>query len=187
MDKSSRGPARPSTVTTPRLVLSPLTVDDAGALFEYRSAPEVRRFQPFEPRSPDDARQFIAAGLTEAPTWRQYGLRLKESAELVGDIGYKLDSEWGLQAELGITLSPAHQHRGLATEAVKVLVGHLFDTLSLHRVFASIDPRNEPSLRLFERLGFRREAHLRQSLWFKGEWVDDVIFAMLESEWRSNR
>jgi RimJ/RimL family protein N-acetyltransferase len=170
------------TIVTPRLVLSPLTLDDAVPLFEYRSDPGVRRYQPFAPRSVEDAREFITAGLSDTSPWRQFGIRLKESAELVGDIGFKLDPEWGLQAEIGVTLSPAYQHRGFATEAVEALLGYLFDTLSLHRVFASVDPGNRPSIRLFKGLGFRQEAHFRQSLWFRGEWVDDLIFAMLESE-----
>jgi RimJ/RimL family protein N-acetyltransferase len=56
--------------------------------------------------------------------------------------------------------------------------------LDTHRVFASVDPRNTASMALFEHLGMRPEAHFRQSLWFKGDWVDDVVFAILKSEWR---
>lgn len=179
--------SQPPALVTARLIVSPLTPGDAVPLFAYRSDASVRRYQPFAPRSVEDARRFIAMGLTATSTWRQFGIRLKEPAELVGDIGFKLDSEWGMQAEIGVTLSPAWQHRGFATEAVRALLAHLFETVALHRVFASIDPRNEPSIRLFERLGFRQEAHFRQSLWFKGKWVDDVIFAMLASEWREQR
>ena len=50
--------------------------------------------------------------------------------------------------------------------------------------FASVDPRNARSIALMERLGFRREAHFVESLWFKEAWADDVIFAMLEREWQ---
>ena len=61
------------------------------------------------------------------------------------------------------------------------MIGHFLGPLGKHRVFASADPRNARSLALLERVGMRREAHFRESLWFKGEWVDDVVYAILES------
>ncbi len=64
-------------------------------------------------------------------------------------------------------------------------LGYLFGPTGQHRVFGSVDPRNTASVRLLESVGMRREAHFRESLWHKGEWVDDVIFAMLQTEWGS--
>ena len=61
----------------------------------------------------------------------------------------------------------------------------MFETLGKHRAFASVDPRNAPSIALFERAGFRKEAHHVESLWLMGEWVDDVILALLAREWRA--
>jgi RimJ/RimL family protein N-acetyltransferase len=58
-----------------------------------------------------------------------------------------------------------------------------FTRLGLHRVIARVDARNLPSLRLCERLGMRREAVLRENEWFKGEWTDEVDYALLASEW----
>lgn len=64
------------------------------------------------------------------------------------------------------------------------MIGYLLGPVQKHRVFASVDPRNTRSLALLERVGMRQEAHFRESLWFKGEWVDDVVFAILAAEWR---
>jgi RimJ/RimL family protein N-acetyltransferase len=64
------------------------------------------------------------------------------------------------------------------------LLEFLFAKLAKHRVFASVDPRNTAAIALFTRVGMRKEAHFIQSLWLNGEWVDDVIFAMLEREWK---
>ena len=50
-----------------------------------------------------------------------------------------------------------------------------------------MDPRNEPSVALLERVGMRKEAHFRKSLWFKGEWVDDMVLAILKSEWTGGK
>jgi RimJ/RimL family protein N-acetyltransferase len=88
------------------------------------------------------------------------------------------------QAEVGISLAPLHQCKGFAAEALLSVFEFLFTELGKHRVFASIDPGNTASLALFSRVGMRKEAHFVESLWSKGEWVDDVIFALLDREWR---
>ncbi len=59
----------------------------------------------------------------------------------------------------------------------------MFKNLNKHRIIGSIDPRNNRSIGLLERLGFRREAHFKQSLLIDGKWVDDIIYAILKREW----
>jgi uncharacterized protein YhfF/RimJ/RimL family protein N-acetyltransferase len=170
------------SITAARLVLTPLTSEDAPQLFAYRSDPEVSRYQFFEPHSLDDARAFIANAAESG--WCQLGIRIEGGSALAGDLGFRLSGGPAPQAEIGVTLAPQYQGRGLAAEAVGAVLGHLFEEAGVHRAFASIDPRNTASLALFARVGMRQVAHLQQSLWFKGEWADDVVFALLRSEWR---
>ena len=177
-------------IATERLILTPLTAADAHALFEYRSLPEVCRYQLWEPTSLEDAAGFIE-GLAcvdfDTPgTWSQLGVRLKESGGLVGDLGVHF-LEDGEQVEVGFTLAPAVHGRGLGTEAVAGLLDYLFGVLGKHRAIASVDPRNRPSLRLLERVGMRQEACFLQSVHSRGEWHDDVVFAVLASEWSAQR
>jgi RimJ/RimL family protein N-acetyltransferase len=87
--------------------------------------------------------------------------------------------------EVGWVLNPDHSGRGYATEAAHAVMHLGFDGLGLHRVVARVDARNDPSLRLAARLGMRREAHLRANEWFKGEWTDEIDFALLEEEWEA--
>jgi RimJ/RimL family protein N-acetyltransferase len=175
-------------IVTERLVLAPLGPEDAPRLFEYRSDAEVACYQTWEPASVDDAIAFIrdlAPVAFDTPgTWFQLGIRLIGSDLLVGDLGVHFLPGESREVEIGVSLAPEHQGRGYATEAVHGLLSHLFRALGKHRVTASVDPRNDKSLALLGRVGMRREAHFRKSLWFKGEWVDDLIFAILESEWR---
>ena len=175
-------------ISTDRLVLTPLCAADAEAFFAYRALPDVCRFQGWEPARLDDAVSFIERLQTvefDSPgTWFQFGIRLRESGQLAGDIGVHF-AEDGRQVEIGFTLAPAFQGRGLATEAVIALLGYLFGELGKHRVFASVDPGNRSSLRLLQRVGMRQEAHFLQSLPFKGGWADDMVFAILASEWRT--
>ena len=174
-------------IQTGRLRLAPLRAADASVFFEYRANPEVRRYQSFEPRSVDDAEKFIGElqpVVFDTPdSWFQFGIRLQESDVLIGDLGVHFLANDSPQVEIGFTVAPAHQGQGYGTEAVAGLLDHLFCVLRKHRVFASVDPRNEPSVALLERVGMRKEAHFRKSLWFKGEWVDDIVFGILRAEW----
>jgi aminoglycoside 6'-N-acetyltransferase len=86
------------------------------------------------------------------------------------------------QCEIGFTIAPRYQGRGYATEAVRLLVGYLF-ALGKHRITACCDARNAASAAVLERLAMRREGHLRQSTWAKGEWTDDLLYAVLHDEW----
>jgi RimJ/RimL family protein N-acetyltransferase len=106
---------------------------------------------------------------------------------LIGDCGLHFPMEGPNQVEVGITLAPAHQGQGYATEALEGVMEYPFVSLGKHRVYARVDPRNEASIALLERVGMRKEGHLRESAWVKGEWADDVIYAILEKERKSRR
>ncbi|MGE4289654.1 MAG: GNAT family N-acetyltransferase [Salinivirgaceae bacterium] len=84
---------------------------------------------------------------------------------------------------LGCTLSKNYQNQGYATEALNRIIAYAFIDLKKHRIMASIDPANSPSIHLVERLGFRKEAHFVESLYIKGRWVDDLIYALLYNDW----
>jgi ribosomal-protein-alanine N-acetyltransferase len=60
-------------------------------------------------------------------------------------------------------------------------------TAGLHRVFALVDPDNGASVRLLERLGFRREGQMRKDSLIRGTWRDSLIYAMLAEEWTGRR
>ena len=169
-----------------RLILDTLVPADAEALFEHRSHPDVTRFQSWCPESVEDARTFIARnadrGYGELDTWHQLAIRWADDRALIGDIGVHVASGPGPQIEFGITVAPKHQRQGIGREALALLFAHLFEDLGAHRIVASVDPENEACLALLARAGMRQEAHHRQSLFWRGRWVDDIIFALLRSE-----
>lgn len=171
---------------TSRLRLDALHPEDAPALFRYRSDPVVARYQGWHPESLDEVERFIgnqSALPTPSPgKWFQRAIRLRANGALIGDLGFCLSGD-GL-AEFGITVAPPQQGSGVAREAARALLAELFGRLDVHRVHASVDPRNEASMALMRSLGFRQEAHFRESFRHRGEWVDDVVFAMLAREWR---
>jgi RimJ/RimL family protein N-acetyltransferase len=173
-------------IATDHLILNPLSAADVEALFAYRSLPEVCRYQSWAPASLQEVAAFIE-GLASTEfdtlgTWFQLGIRLRESRGLIGDLGVHFLDD-GQQVEVGFTTAPAFQRKGLATEAVVGLLDCLFGSLGKHRVTASVDPRNTASLGVVRRIGMRQEAHFVQSVYFKGGWVDDLVFAVLAQEW----
>jgi len=113
----------------------------------------------------------------------------------IGDLMLRVSDAWaqsevagqarGVQAELGWCLHPAQQGHGYAVEAVRALVSVCFGQLGIRRIEANCFADNEPSWRLMERLGMRREMHaVSESLHRNGEWLDGYTYALLASDWK---
>jgi RimJ/RimL family protein N-acetyltransferase len=172
---------------TTRLRLDALRESDADVLFQYRADPSVARYQGWCPATREEALDFIRsqrdASIDTRDSWFQRAIRLSSDNALIGDLGVHVPAHPEDSYEFGITVAPSHQGKGVAREAVQALFDVLFGSLGAHRVHASIDPRNLASAALLRSLGMRQEAHFRESLKVRGEWVDDVIFALLAREW----
>jgi RimJ/RimL family protein N-acetyltransferase len=173
---------------TARLLIRDLEIGDADALFAYKSKPEVIRYQFWRPQSLDEVREFIldmeAVEADTPGTWLQLAICLREGGALIGDIGMHFIADSPGQVEIGYTVSPDRQRQGYATEVVRAMLAYLFETLGKHRVTASVDPRNASSAAVLEKAGFSKEAHFRKSVFMDGEWCDDVVYAILEEEWK---
>lgn len=178
-------------LVTARLQVDALSLSDAPALFGCRGDPVVARFQGWQPVDIESVRAFIAEqeAMDEASLqgWFQRAIRLRHSGELIGDLGINLPLDENGSVEFGISIAASWQGKGYANEVLQALFGHVFGVLHRHRIHASVDPRNLASLAMLRSMGMRQEAHHRESLWFHGEWVDDVVFALLASEWLSTQ
>ncbi len=176
-------------LTTERLILRPFQVDDQTALFEYRSDAEANKYQGWIPTNIKDVEDFfakLASKINVPGSWFQLAIIETNSQKLIGDVGIHFLEDDIQQVELGYTIHREYQRKGYATEALTAVLHYLFSDLKKHRITASIDPENLSSIRLLEKLRFRKEAHFVESLFIKDKWVDDVIYAMLRSEWIEN-
>lgn len=131
---------------------------DLVAFQSYRSIPELGRHQGWSPMSDEEAHGFLdemhRAPLFTPGQWVQLGIaRPDDSDELIGDIGLYL-SEDGAVGEVGFTLEPNSQGRGVATLAVREAIRLLFSATPVARVLGITDERNRSSIRLLERIGF---------------------------------
>jgi RimJ/RimL family protein N-acetyltransferase len=179
-------PAYP--VRSARLLLRPLSEQDATALVSYRSLPEVCRYVPFGPMDEAAVRERLGGAWSSRTIDAEGGLivlgaeRL-DSGALVGDVMLRWGSAIHLSGEIGYVFHPNHGGKGYATEAVHRVLHLAFDDLGLRRVVARLDAENVASARLAARLGMRQEAHLVENEWFKGRWSDELDFALLAREW----
>lgn len=169
-----------------RLVLRPFEGKDLPFFVAYRADPAVARYQSWSDYTMSDGEAFLReqSGLRFGVpnSWFQIAVALQTSDELIGDcVIHFLESRQ--QVEIGFTLARVYQGQGYAREALACLLGFLFETLQMHRVTAVTDVRNSHSVQLLERLGFRREGHYRQNVWFKGAWGDEYLYALLQEEW----
>jgi RimJ/RimL family protein N-acetyltransferase len=174
---------------TSRLTLRPFVAGDFEALHETRSNPEVVRYLYHEPFSPDQTRDSLArkmAGTSWAKEGDWLGAAVVEraSGHMVGDVGLQWVSERDRTAEIGFIVDPRQQGKGYATEAARALVDWAFSSAGLHRVIGRLEARNAASARVLEKLGMRLEAHLVENEWVKGEWQSELVYAILEHEWR---
>jgi len=189
-------------IQTPRLLLKDLSVADAEALFQYRSLPEVIRFQGWAPTSVEDAIRFITEDichdLDKPDTWFQLGIFLGDEKTLIGDLGIhflpeKTDCSNGAVnddgvdvVEIGITVAPVFQSKGFAKEAVGGVMDFLFNELHKSKVVASVDPENKKSMALMAGIGFTLKGIYKNAILFRGEWADDAVFEMTAKQWQNH-
>lgn len=173
---------------TKRLLIRKIEAHDAISLYKYRHDKEVNKYQSWIPKTIEECNFFIKKRVNDRinvpNTWFQFVLIKKNSYELIGDIGLHFIGDDGHLVELGFTIAKEHQKKNYAYEALQTIISYLFNVLNKHRIIISSDPANIGSIKLAEKLGFRKEAHFKESLIVNGVWVDDLIYAILNKEWK---
>jgi RimJ/RimL family protein N-acetyltransferase len=155
---------------TERLIVRRFEEGDFDALLSIQSRPDVARWLYWEARSPAEVRR---------------SLEQKRIGELIGDGSICLRSREHRQGEIGFIIHPDHQGCGFATEAARALLELCFDDLDLHRVIGRLEARNTASAGVLERIGMRREGHLVENEFVKDEWQSELVYAILQREWRA--
>jgi len=169
-----------------RLILRPLQIEDALEIYMYRSNANANQFQGWIPSDLSDVKDFILTRISPEinipDTWFQMAMVERESNKIIGDIGIHFLKSDNSAVELGITLNQDFHGNGFASEALTAIITHLFSKLNKQHVFATIDPNNGSSIRLFERLGFRRQGLIEIDM-VRSEWPDDLVFGIDHNNW----
>lgn len=175
-------------ILTERLRLRAHRPDDLDPLLDYYSNPEVARYIPWEPWSRAEAEDRLQKRLRRIGIDGQdsaLGLIVERDHCVIGDVVLWPADETLERGWLGWAFRPDASGHGYATEAVRALIAVAFENCRMRRVVAQLDSRNTASAKLCERVGMKKEAHLREDFWTKGEWTDNVIYGLLAREWQS--
>jgi RimJ/RimL family protein N-acetyltransferase len=175
-------------IRTQRLVLRPFTPGDLDALHAMFGDEEVSRYLDHGPITREAVAELLErisqyTGIDEGHGELRVAVELRSSGEVIGDFSLWRTSADHAQGEIGFVLLPAHQGRGYAAEGMRELLRIGFEQAGLHRIVGQCDALNRGSAMLMERLGMRREAHFRENMLIKDAWSDELVYAMLASEW----
>lgn len=181
-----------TAITTERLVLRPVRLEDASSVATRRSDPDTAQYQSWTVPYPLERADALVAAVVamdgpRSEEWYMIAIADPDTGEMLGDLALYLKWE-GRTAEIGYTLNPDSRGMGHATEAVAGLLDYLFETLEVTRVEASLHPENVASARVLERTGFLYEGLTRSDYWVGDEVGDTAHYAMLRTDlerWRS--
>ena len=166
---------------TERLILRRYKKEDLQDLFEYLSDIEVVQYEPYRAMTLDKTRKNLEWRIG---TEEMIAVELKDSGKMIGNV-YMGKREFD-SLEIGYVFNKAYWGYGYAAESCRALIQQAFSN-GIHRIYAECDPHNERSWKLLEALGFQREAHFRQNVYFwkdeneKPIWKDTYVYATLNA------
>jgi ribosomal-protein-alanine N-acetyltransferase len=176
------------TLETDRLLLRKITRDDAPAVFDYASDPQVPLYMPWLPhQSLAETYAYLAQVIDhyaqgEPGPW---GIVHKGDARLIGACGYSNWRREHRRAEIGYVLHRGYWGHGYMTEAVRAIVDFGFARMGLNRVEARCEVPNVGSARVMEKVGMTFEGILREQVYEKDRYRDMKIYALLRRDWAS--
>ena len=177
------------SLQTERLLLRRFRAADWPDLYRYLADEAVVRYEPYTTYTEKECRREASARSRDASF---IAVCLKEDGgPMIGNL-YFAPREYETR-ELGFVFAARYQGKGYAYESARALIDCAFSSGGVHRIIAVCNPENTASWRLLERLGLRREGHLRQNIWFKEDregrplWQDTYEYAILREEWERKR
>ncbi len=169
-------------ISTNRLILREFRESDYDDLFEFLSQLEDDEFEGYPGITYENGREHLKYRLGSEEF---YAIELKDSGKVIGNI--YCGSRDFTAKEIGYIINKCYQRKGYAYEALSAVITHAFIE-GTHRIFAECDPRNTGSWKLLEGMGLKREAHLRQNIFFHKDehgdpiWKDTYVYALLKSD-----
>lgn len=176
-------------IETQRLKIRNMNPVDLQDFYIYRSNPEVTKFQGFDVMTLQEAENFINRQKDKVfgkpGEWVQYAIENSEISKIVGDCAIKLDGDDKRIAEIGITISHLHQRNGYAKEVMIAIINFLFAIPDFHRIVEIVDAENIASITLLESVGFKKEGHFVENIFFKGKLGSEYQYAILKKDWKN--
>ncbi|MDD5369870.1 MAG: GNAT family protein [Anaerolineaceae bacterium] len=171
---------------TERLMLREITRADRESVFRIYSDEMVTDTLTIPPLKSLYESENLIIGWDEQFEHKQgirWGVIDKDENCLIGTCGYQAWQR-SMRGEIGYDLGRACWGKGLMGEALNSILAYGFEEVGLNRIEAFVDPANDRSIHLLNRMGFRREGLLREYGYWKGRFWDQICYAMLKREWQ---
>lgn len=166
-------------LATERLVLRRARWEDLDALHGIFTQPVAMRFWSRPPHTElEESRRWLRS-MIEAPSDQSEDFIVEHEGRAIGKAGFHR------LPEIGFILDPAYWGRGLAREALTAVLDHVFATRPIPAAEADVDPRNEASLRLLDRLGFEERGREARTWCVGGVWCDSVYLSLAKERYRA--
>jgi ribosomal-protein-alanine N-acetyltransferase len=166
---------------TPRVILRPLTLEDADTILFLRSDIRTIQYLDRDPmRSILEAREHIAflnAGFlnSDCIIW---GIELKATGKLIGTIAYHRLDKPHYRAELGYMIHPDYWRKGYMSEVLKMVIDYGFQAMRCHTLEAQVNPHNMASIQILQKFNFVREAYFKENYLYNGQFLDSAVYTL---------
>lgn len=170
-----------------RLILREVKEEDWENFYAYASLSKVTKYQPWEPKTKEDAVNHVKELLQEAAKIPRthYALAIVLEDVMIGTGELEnMDGE-NKSAELSYTIHPEYWGQNIATETSEILIKFGFEALGLHRIYATCDPNNIASEKVLEKVGMIKEGRLRENYQLEDGWRDSYLYSIIKHEWES--
>ncbi|MGX9415986.1 GNAT family N-acetyltransferase [Vibrio sp. RC27] len=172
---------------TNRMILRDMKPEDESVFVEISQDPKYQRFYDERDCEPSKYREltqlFISQAFESPRQTYQLSVESKRTGKFIGTVGLRLEKNQ--QASMGCAFSREAQGSGLSLEAAKALAHYGFTELGIHRIYCETISKNLAAIKLCYSLGMRQEAYFKEHRFFKQQWWDTVVLAMLRTEWNN--
>lgn len=180
----------PCEFNTKDLYVRPSKLEDAESMFSMLSDPESMKYWSDQPITEmHEAIEVLNKDLESDAQGNSlcWAVCLAGQNKMIGKCILFQFSDQNHRAEIGYLLNREYWRQGLMQQALTAVIDFAFDTLKLHRIEADVDTENAASLRLLEKLGFKREGLFRDRWFVYNEWQDSVMLGLLKQDWLAKK
>lgn len=168
-----------------KVILKEMNEKDWRDVHKYASLPIVCQYQPWGPNTEEETQDFVKQVLLDATEEERsryvFSVIEQENGKMIG--AGEMNIRDFRVGEIAYIIHPDYWGKGIATEVAKLLLQFGFETLNLHRIYATCDPRNIGSSKVLQKIGLIQEGRIREDLLLKTGWRDSLLYSILEHEW----